>query len=577
MANGALFQGLESDPNIYSYGGTTSWSNMSFPGFEFPTPETYSLWSYNTISGRWNQYDVTPGSPWRPSNGAHTEAPEQGLAFYFNGELDSGSSQRTQVFEDDIKVFLEGMVIINTTARTATNMSTSSVTGNQPRTRGSLSYTPGIGTNGIIVALGGTYKSVDDLDNEEMANFVSLSEVNVFDVNSYYNNSSGVGAWYTQTTTGDIPAARAQFCSVVVSAPDNSSHNIYIYGGRGSSNVYFDDVYILSIPSFTWTQVFGPGVSPRYSHTCHLVGERQMLTVGGALSPGSDVICDWEFKGVGILDLSTITWGSRYDPYNGTYQVPTKVIAKIGGYGWRFLTPLESYQTDTGRSPDGNASMSSPAAGFANAGIAGLFGAEFTNTTADVLTQKAKNRMIEGTVGGLGGPFVLACIAIAVWLWRKKRGPRASSYTVGIICALPLEKAAVVAMLDQQYSWRRKKSSADINSYTFGRIGAHNIIVVCLPVGRMGKVPAATVSTDMRRSFPSIKNSLMVGIAGGIWSRDNDVRLGDVVVSQPKGIYGGVVNTDYGKVEVKGFRRTGNLDGVPRMLRSAVASLQAFH
>jgi nucleoside phosphorylase len=70
----------------------------------------------------------------------------------------------------------------------------------------------------------------------------------------------------------------------------------------------------------------------------------------------------------------------------------------------------------------------------------------------------------------------------------------------------------------------------------------------------------------------------MVGIAGGVWSEEVDVRLGDVVVSQPNGQHGGVVQWDFGKTEAGGIsRRTGTLNKPPRELLNAVQGLQAEH
>ena len=150
------------------------------------------------------------------------------------------------------------------------------------------------------------------------------------------------------------------------------------------------------------------------------------------------------------------------------------------------------------------------------------------------------------------------------------------SYTVGIICALHVEKAAVAATLDEEHG-RVEKAAGDENAYTFGKIGAHNVVVACLPAGVMGKVSATAVAKDMMRSFP-IKVGLMVGICGGVWSERADVRLGDVVVSQPDGQHGGVVQWDYGKIERDGvFRRTGTLNKPPRPLLNAVQSLKARH
>jgi nucleoside phosphorylase len=76
--------------------------------------------------------------------------------------------------------------------------------------------------------------------------------------------------------------------------------------------------------------------------------------------------------------------------------------------------------------------------------------------------------------------------------------------------------------------------------YTFSRIGAYNVVVACVPAGVRDKVSATTVAKDMMRSFP-IKIWLIVGICGGVWSERVDIRLGDVVVSQPDGMHGGVV------------------------------------
>jgi nucleoside phosphorylase len=150
------------------------------------------------------------------------------------------------------------------------------------------------------------------------------------------------------------------------------------------------------------------------------------------------------------------------------------------------------------------------------------------------------------------------------------------AYSVGIVCALAIEKAAAVAMLDNKHE-RLPPASGDENDYAFGTIGAHGVVIACLPAGTTGTVSAAVVARDMTRSFP-IRIGLMVGIAGGVWSEEVDVRLGDVVVSQPNGQHGGVVQWDFGKIEAGGiFQRTGMLSKPPRELLNAVQGLQAEH
>lgn len=63
VVRGALFQGPPSNSEIYLYGGTTDFSNTSFPGWETPGAAQYSLWSYNTVSTQWQQYNVGQDAP----------------------------------------------------------------------------------------------------------------------------------------------------------------------------------------------------------------------------------------------------------------------------------------------------------------------------------------------------------------------------------------------------------------------------------------------------------------------------------------------------------------------------------
>lgn len=55
-----------------------------------------------------------------------------------------------------------------------------------------------------------------------------------------------------------------------------------------------------------------------------------------------------------------------------------------------------------------------------------------------------------------------------------------NDYTVGWICALPLEMAAAKAMLDEVHP-DLSSSLGDHNTYTLGTVGSHNIVIACLP------------------------------------------------------------------------------------------------
>jgi len=157
-------------------------------------------------------------------------------------------------------------------------------------------------------------------------------------------------------------------------------------------------------------------------------------------------------------------------------------------------------------------------------------------------------------------------------------GPRLNrdDYTVGWICALPVELKAVRAMLDEQHQLPEQRDG-DNNSYTVGRIGVHNVVIAILPAGRIGTNPAATIGSDMSSSFRNLRFALMVGIGGGVPSDKNDIRLGDVVVSVPAGRYPGVVQYDMGKA-MSGdiFEPTGFLNSPPPIVLTTVNALQSL-
>lgn len=133
-------------------------------------------------------------------------------------------------------------------------------------------------------------------------------------------------------------------------------------------------------------------------------------------------------------------------------------------------------------------------------------------------------------------------------------------------------------MLDEEHEEFKKQAAQDDNSYVLGRIHDHNVVLACLPAGVYGTVSAATVAVNMLRTFTGIRCGLMVGIGGGIpnLGKGVDIRLGDVVVSQPDGTHGGVVQYDLGKNLGKGtLERKGNLRPPPKLLLTALANLQS--
>jgi ankyrin repeat protein/nucleoside phosphorylase len=156
-------------------------------------------------------------------------------------------------------------------------------------------------------------------------------------------------------------------------------------------------------------------------------------------------------------------------------------------------------------------------------------------------------------------------------LRMKRRRACIHDFTVGWLCALPIEVTAAKEALDEEY-----ERIDDAAHYTLGRVGVHKVVVGCLPAGQLGTSSAAAAAVDMQRTFPALQLGLMVGIAGGAPSCRADVRLGDVAISHPQGQCGGVVQYDFGKTLSNGqLIPNGCLNSPNAILLRAVAMMRA--
>lgn len=144
-------------------------------------------------------------------------------------------------------------------------------------------------------------------------------------------------------------------------------------------------------------------------------------------------------------------------------------------------------------------------------------------------------------------------------------------YTIGWVCALPLEQTAAMYMLDERHKELQNPLS-DENTYTLGNISGHNVVIVGLPMGRIGTNDSAAVITRMASTFPNIKFGMMVGVGGGIPKK---TQLGDVVISSARGTSAGVVQHDMGTRAGDQFEARGFLSGPPTAVLTAVTKFQA--
>ncbi|KAL4863825.1 hypothetical protein BDV12DRAFT_201691 [Aspergillus spectabilis] len=158
---------------------------------------------------------------------------------------------------------------------------------------------------------------------------------------------------------------------------------------------------------------------------------------------------------------------------------------------------------------------------------------------------------------------------------KNQKQLRCEDYKIGVICALEFEMSAIRYMLDNEHS-SLPPARGDSNLYVLGELSGHNVVVACFPCNQ-GKGAAAIVTANMARTFPEIDLRLLVGIGGGVPSTKHDIRLGDVVISMPDGVHGGVVQYDLGKDTEERFVPKGHLSPVPSILRSAVVRMQSDH
>lgn len=247
-----------------------------------------------------------------------------------------------------------------------------------------------------------------------------MSTVSVYDIASK--------VWYEQPTTG-APGALAQGCTVVASAQDGSSHNIYWYGGFDGLHLtdsFSDDVWVLSVPAFRWVKVYsGTDQHARAGHRCTKPYPDQMFVIGGysSLSGGQPACLD---KGIiQIFNLSSAQWMDSYDPTKwSNYSVPSAVYQYIGG------------------TATGSATEASPSpGGFANATMATLFGTPYNtskitnwypytpSSTASgrptllptPIVHNGTPKYLAPVLGVVLGLIFILLLITAILLWRRRR------------------------------------------------------------------------------------------------------------------------------------------------------------
>jgi hypothetical protein len=157
-----------------------------------------------------------------------------------------------------------------------------------------------------------------------------MKTIDIYDISSQ--------KWYKQETqSSETVPGRAKGCAVMSYAKDRSSFNIYYYGGYSGADPredYSDDVWILSLPSFTWVKAKpGNNEHARVGHRCVMPYPDQMMVLGGVTpEAGTDRYSCLKDGIIQLLNLTSLEWMKKYDPaVYGEYGVPEMVQKEIGG------------------------------------------------------------------------------------------------------------------------------------------------------------------------------------------------------------------------------------------------------
>ncbi|TVY27341.1 Kelch repeat-containing protein [Lachnellula hyalina] len=431
VALGALWNSYNS---LFVYGGMFSDS----PAVD---PLPVSTWEYNIKSSQWTEHTNPQTSPGnysdggdqpvqRAAEGAGLSVPELGRSWYFGGHQDSHTTQgwTTEVWRIYLKSFLEfthpgyantGVTSLGSSKAAGSDGVYRNITqggiqaddGFTERADGVLVYVPGWGDEGIILGLAGGTNT-------------TFTEMNIIDIYDVANST-----WYKQSTSGTSPQIRVDPCAAVAAAPDGTSFNVYLYGGQNlipaDNQTQFSDMWILTIPSFTWVQVDMNGQSEppaRAGHTCTM-RDGQIVVVGGYV--GKDISCD--SPGIYVFNTSSLQWSNSFTALassgseSETQQAQDSSVLQ-GSVGYEVPGLVQSI---IGGSSQGGATATSPAAGSATAGpIATGKPPSFTVTKSGSTVVQTSSPTGTSASGGAGQSST-----------ARKSGPNVGAIAAGTIAA----------------------------------------------------------------------------------------------------------------------------------------------
>ncbi|KIW26325.1 hypothetical protein, variant [Cladophialophora immunda] len=301
----------ESTGRVYRYGG---WAYNS-------TDWTADLWSYQPggLTIYWSE-EVTPATdglsygsnaPW-----ASAWAVGNSTLYSLGGSISNGES----VYPNTI---VSGLVEHYPSSETWSNSTTDIPNSSPYFNQAKAEFASNFGQEGFVVVVGGTNPSEQAFTFEQDTSLRDMADIVLYDVSTK--------KWYVQRATGDIPPPRTEFCTVGKASSDGKTYELFVYGGM--TNTTYDlnypnepgylNVYVLSLPAFRWFQTPATTSTRRCSHTCSVIGNRQMVSIGGRPPStfnqfGAD-FDEWA-SGIGVMDMTELQWKDHYDAAAAPYE-----------------------------------------------------------------------------------------------------------------------------------------------------------------------------------------------------------------------------------------------------------------
>ncbi|OLN87990.1 Kelch repeat-containing protein-like protein 1 [Colletotrichum chlorophyti] len=381
------------------------WGGHSPFGAKLDDPALWKFEADGKGGGAWSK--EVPANPTlfselrRNEDGAFVTAKD--TAFWFGGSSSGWTSPNPYTQP------VPGILSYNFTTKTWANETTNAFSKFGTMIGGRAVYVPTFGPNGLITLLGGNTWNLMP-DQKSPIGWMDFSNLTFFDPITR--------DWFWQNTTGNAPTPRSSPCTVGVQGK-NGTYEIFVFGGANSNTgSTYDDVFVLSLPGFVWTQFAYEAKSPRTGHSCAVVGRRQMLSVGGMSSSGWASPDPWP-QGLGLFDMTEWAWKTDYDADAKEYESSQTIKDWYQDVGTDSVQwSSEKVKALFNKATEATTPTSSPSPGQ-------------TTTTNKSEAKPNNTPLIVGVAVGAGVGLVLG--AAIFWFLRRRRQQQKKQHEASIV------------------------------------------------------------------------------------------------------------------------------------------------